>query len=84
MLHTGLQVSHLEVAVDDVDQEVREPGRLLSRGLHKQLVEQRQRLLPEVVTSEKLKGQKGLSAEKTLSNEKEAAISYRVVSQVYV
>ena len=55
MLHTGLQISHLEVTVDDVDEEVGEPGRFLSRSLDKKFVEQGERLLAEGIATEKLK-----------------------------
>ena len=66
MLHTRLQIGHLEVVVHDIDQEVGEPGGLLSRGLHEKLVEQGEGLLAEGVAPEKLEGEKGLSTEETL------------------
>ena len=66
MLHTGLQISHLEVTVDDVDEEVGEPGRFLSWSLDKKFVEQGERLLAEGIATEKLKWKEGLSTEQAL------------------
>ena len=84
LLYTGLQVRHLEAPIYDVHEEVREPGRLLSRRLHQQLVEQGVRLLSEGVPSEELERKEGLGAEQALGEVQEAAVAYRVVGQVDV
>ncbi len=49
-LNVCLQVRHLEVIVDPVDDEIGEPWGL-SRGLE-QLIEEGEALLPEVVTED--------------------------------
>ena len=75
LLYTRLQVRHLEAPIYDVNEEVREPGCLLSRRLHQQLVEQGERLLPEGVPSEELERKEGLSAEQALGEVQEAAVT---------
>ena len=81
LLDVGLEVGHLEVVVDPVDNEVGEPGGLSWRL--EQLVEQLQALLSEVVP-ENLHTHEGRVVEQTLSQEGQPVVLDIVVGHIQV